>query len=110
VAGHKPDAVACHTVPEPDAPVAGASGHIIRVGMEVEAVHVGEMSVKYPQRLRMFRGPEPRRSVVAAGGKVIAEGRELNVPDGEDVTLVADKAGPGLEAPQSDRSVFATRQ
>jgi hypothetical protein len=109
MAGHKPDAVAGHTVPEPDASVAGAGSHIIRIGMEVETVHVGEMSVKYPQRLGMLSRPEPRRSVVAAGGKIIAQGRKLNIPDGEDVTLVADKAGPGLEAPQSDRSVFATR-
>ena len=110
MACHEPDTVARDTVPEPDAPVAGAGPNIVRVRMKGETIHVGEMSVEYAQWLRVLRGPEPRCPVVATGGEVVAERRELNVPDGEDVTRVADQTGPGLEAPQPHRPVLATRQ
>jgi hypothetical protein len=36
----------------------------------------------------VLRGPEPRRPIVAAGGEVVAQRRELDVPDGENVALV----------------------
>ena len=110
MAGHKPDTVTVDAVPEPDTSVAGAGRHIVRVGVKGETVHVREMAVENAEGLRVLRRPEPRRPVVAAGGKVVAQRRKLDVPDGEDVPLVGDETGPGLEAPQAHRPVLAARQ
>lgn len=61
---------------------------------------------------RRFRGGHflPSHPVVSAGDKIISVRGELGVPHRVVVALVANEASKRLETPQSDRSIFRTRQ
>ena len=91
VSCHQPNTVASDAVPESQASIARSGADIVGVGMEGEAVHVGEVPVEDPKRLGLVGGPEPGRFVVAARGKVVAKRREHDVPHGQNVTLDKNK-------------------
>ena len=59
-------------------------------------VHIGVVSRHDPQRLVVVGRPEPRCPVVPARGEIMAVWGEPDVPDRENVSLVAHQAGPRL--------------
>ena len=56
---HEADAVAREAVPQSHAAVARPRGHVVVVGVEGEAVHVGEVAHEDAHALRLLSRPQP---------------------------------------------------
>lgn len=62
VAGEDAHAASVQDVPQSDGAVRGTGGHVVGVGVEAGASHVGEVTGKYPQWLVVICCPQTERA------------------------------------------------
>lgn len=92
--------------PQSDSLVCGAGGQVVGVGVEFDAVDVGEMSGVNPQWVGAGERPEAGRAVVGAAGEVKAAGADIHVPHRVDVAPVQRRVGEAAQVPVADGCVL----
>lgn len=88
---HNSLALACQDTPHADLFVTASCGQVVAVRVEVDRFYVGKMPREDSDGQVVLHSPKLGCPVVGAGSEVVAERRELHLPDWEVVPLVDHK-------------------